>query len=59
MEKEIESPLNEPIHVRPWVRYWARNFDLTLFGLVYLFIGTLFFPLSFFQIWDYILPTKM
>ena len=55
MENEIESPLNKTVHVRPWVRYWARYFDITLFGFVYILIAALFFPLNFFKIWDYIL----
>lgn len=35
--------------VRPWVRYWARMFDVALFGLVFGFILAMLYPLAFIE----------
>ncbi len=31
---EVSSPSVDPHHVRPWVRFWARSFDLYTYCLV-------------------------
>lgn len=33
-EISVNSNVSQPVTVRPWVRYWARIMDLTIFGLI-------------------------
>jgi hypothetical protein len=42
-----EGPQSSVPQVRPWVRYWARMFDVSLFGLLLGAVIAMFFPTAF------------
>ena len=42
--KSHEQPESSVLQVRPWVRYWGRVFDLSLFGLLVSVGIQMFFP---------------
>jgi RDD family protein len=42
-----EQPESSVPQVRPWARYWARMFDLSLFGVIAAILIGIFFPAVF------------